>query len=102
MDLEDRRVRRNSTPEPPVDVTAVQADEALLDMLAGIGPEVPIEDAELSRVLTAWRRDIGAAPIPQLVSTDTALAVIAAARGPRRSWLGRIRDVVLRPLGGAR
>lgn len=68
----------------PADLTAVQADDALLDMI-GAGDPVSDTDDELTRVLAAWRREVHAAPVPELVDTSTALATIrAAARQPAR------------------
>jgi anti-sigma-D factor RsdA-like protein len=68
----------------PADLAAVQADDALLDMI-GAGHTVSDTDDELTRVLAAWRREVHAAPVPELVDTSTALATIrAAARQPVR------------------
>ncbi len=68
----------------PADLAAVQADDALLDMIgAGHAPSGP--DDELTRVLSAWRDEVHAEPVRELVDTSTALAVIrAAARRPVR------------------
>lgn len=63
--------------ETPVDLAAVQADDALLDMLGGNGR---VSDDAQARVLVAWRRDVDSEPIGELVDTDTALAAISAAR----------------------
>jgi hypothetical protein len=68
----------------PADLAAVQADDALLDMI-GAGHTPSDADDELTRVLAAWRREVNAAPIPELVDTSAALATIrAAARQPAR------------------
>lgn len=72
----------NSALETPVDLAAVQADDALLDMLGGAGSMPGGSDADLSRVLVAWRREVDAEPVGELVDTDTAMAVISAARRP--------------------
>jgi hypothetical protein len=86
----------------PVDLAAVQADDALLDLIgqdqfgqdqfgqAQIGraqfgrAEYPPSgaDDELTRVLAAWRREVRAAPFAELVDTNTAVAVIRAAGRP--------------------
>lgn len=68
--------------ETPVDLAAVQADDALLDMLGGNEAGRSTADAELPRVLVAWRRDVDAESIGELVDTDTAAAAISAARKP--------------------
>lgn len=68
--------------EAPVDLAAVQADDALLDMLGGSETGRTTADAELARVLVAWRRDVDAEPIGELVDTETAVAAISAARKP--------------------
>ncbi|MGH3935621.1 MAG: anti-sigma-D factor RsdA [Pseudonocardiaceae bacterium] len=70
--------------EMPADLAAVQADDALLDML-GNSSRTPDEiDGELARVLTAWRREVQADSNRLLVDTETALSVISAARRPVR------------------
>lgn len=71
----------NAPNETPVDLAAVQADDALLDALTSALYD---DDAELARVLVAWRRDVDAEPIGELVDTDTALAGINASRRVRR------------------
>src|ERR1700759_2741496 len=68
--------------DTPVDLAAVQADDALLSMLGrGVG-SIPAgsTDAELARVLTAWRREVDAEPFGDLVAPDTAPTMITAAR----------------------
>jgi hypothetical protein len=70
--------------ERPADLAAVQADDALLDLLGSGGTPSDASD-ELTCVLAAWRREVHAEPIRELVDTNTALAVIrAAARAPVR------------------
>lgn len=80
--------------DPPSDLTAVAADDALLDAL----PDTPPEDSDvLTQVLAAWRRElVDSEPTNQLISVDTALAMM-----PRRSLLGRFwtRLVTLSRLG---
>ncbi|MGH3797748.1 MAG: anti-sigma-D factor RsdA [Pseudonocardiaceae bacterium] len=68
--------------DTPVDLAAVQADDALLDMLGASSMTRGDADAELARVLVTWRRDVDAEVIGELVDTDTAVAVIGAARKP--------------------
>lgn len=53
---------------------AIEADDELLDTV-----HAP-SDPELARALVAWRWWINATKSPSLVSTDTAVAVIKAAR----------------------
>jgi Anti-sigma-D factor RsdA to sigma factor binding region len=69
--------------EKPADLAALQADDALLDLI-GSGRYIPSEsDDELTRVLAAWRREVHAEPTRELVDTRTAMSVIrAAARRP--------------------
>lgn len=70
--------------DTPVDLAAVQADEALLNMLGG-GQRVPSDtDAELTRVLVAWRRDVESEPFGDLVDPDSAAAAIGTARRASR------------------
>ncbi len=84
-------------PALPADLAAVQADDALLDEL-GIDPTS--SDADVARVLLAWRRDVDAESIPTLVDVDTALAIVRARS--RRSLAGRVADAVRRLIGGGR
>jgi hypothetical protein len=69
--------------EMPTDLAALQADDALLDLI-GSGAHIPSDaDDELTRVLSAWRREVHAEPVRPLVDTGTAMSVIrAAARRP--------------------
>jgi Anti-sigma-D factor RsdA to sigma factor binding region len=68
----------------PADLAAVQADDALLDMIAD-GYSAGDADDELTRLLSAWRHEVHAEPLKELVDTSTALALIrAAARRPAR------------------
>ncbi|MGH4019823.1 MAG: anti-sigma-D factor RsdA [Pseudonocardiaceae bacterium] len=68
----------------PSDLAAVQADDALLDLLGRADAATPLPDDPLARVLMAWRREVDAEPVGELVDTDTALEVVAAARRPAR------------------
>ncbi|MGH3932855.1 MAG: anti-sigma-D factor RsdA [Pseudonocardiaceae bacterium] len=80
----------------PVDLAAVQADDALLNTLGRADVVRGDTDAELARVLMAWRRDVDAESIGPLVDMDTAVATISTARKPatrRRSMLGAVAAV---------
>jgi Anti-sigma-D factor RsdA to sigma factor binding region len=66
----------------PVDLAAVQADDALLDLIGQAEYPPSAADDELTRVLAAWRREVRAAPFGELVDTNTAVAVIRAAGRP--------------------
>jgi hypothetical protein len=66
--------------ELPVDLAAVQADDALLDLIGRPGYRPSDAQDELTRVLAGWREEIDAEPFRELVDTDTALAAIHAAR----------------------
>ncbi|MEV5541602.1 anti-sigma-D factor RsdA [Saccharopolyspora shandongensis] len=74
--------------EEPIDLGALQADDALLDALGGTNPDVVAstddERPSLEALLVAWRQDIDAAPIGDLVDVETATAAIAAGSRPRR------------------
>ena len=91
----DRPPGRNGTSpdersELPLDLAAVQADDALIDALGRIGSapgsDVRGSDAHLTQVLLAWRRevgtDVGCYLDEPLVDVDTALAVVARAQRP--------------------
>lgn len=78
--------------EDPVDLAALQADDELLDALGGpnpVLPETPGTGPSVDELLVAWRQDVDAAPIDDLVDVDTASATIAQARRPRRKHLKR-------------
>lgn len=64
------------------DLSALQADDALLDALGGPEPEraSTLDDSELNALLLAWRREVDSEPIGELVDVETATATIAAAR----------------------
>ncbi|MGH8967268.1 MAG: anti-sigma-D factor RsdA, partial [Actinomycetes bacterium] len=72
----------------PVDLVAVQADDELLNALAaGMSVSAPgasgyDADDRVAAILAAWKADVEAEPIPELVDVDTAAATIAAARPP--------------------
>jgi hypothetical protein len=66
----------------PADLAAVQADDALLDMIGGAGYSPGDDHDELTRVLAGWRQEMDAEPLGELVDIDTALAAIRAGRRP--------------------
>lgn len=75
-----------SDDEGPLDMVAVQADDALISALAG-GLTVAAHgrhgtDDHVASVLAAWKADIDAEPIPELVDLDTAVATILEANRP--------------------
>ncbi|WP_019816440.1 anti-sigma-D factor RsdA [Saccharomonospora saliphila] len=79
------------------DLSAVQADDALLDALGGADPRVgdDLGDAELNALLLAWRRDVDSEAVPELVDTPEAVTTVAtAARARRHGGRGRRRMLV--------
>ena len=101
----------------PIDLVAVQADDELVNAL-GSGAAVtyrdraPRSDADPRRprderlvtMLAAWRAEIEAEPIPELVDLDTAVAAVVAGMkadevGTRRRRADRLRH--LAPLAAA-
>jgi hypothetical protein len=76
----------------PVDLAAVRADDALIDALAG-GAGVAgdqdgygfggTDDDRLAAILAAWRADIEADPMPELVTLDEAAEAVAAGHESR-------------------
>lgn len=68
--------------EQPVDLSLVQADDALLDALGGADAQVSnaLDDQELNAVLLAWRRDIDSEPVPELVDHEYAVATLRTAK----------------------
>lgn len=75
-------------PHTCLDLAAVQADDALINQLAG---RVVVTDSELARVLYAWRRDVESEPFP--LSADVASRVVVESWSLRRrvvSWFRRL------------
>jgi hypothetical protein len=97
--------------EGPTDLVAVQADDELVNALgsgAGVafGDRAPGPDPDLRRnrdehlvaMLAAWRAEIEAEPIPELIDLDTAVAAVVAGMkadelGTRRKRAGRLRHL---------
>jgi hypothetical protein len=80
----------------PVDLVAVQADDELINALAAgmsvSAPGVSGYDADdrVAAILAAWKADVDAEPMPELVDLDTAVATVQAAQRPS----GRSRHLV--------
>lgn len=74
--------------DAPIDVGMLRSDEWLLDALGSTNPQPPTlgQDALLASLLLAWRREVDATPIGELIDLDTAAAAIAHARRPRRLY----------------
>ena len=105
--------------EAPLDLVAVQADDELVTALAARtavpvgGPPMTAEgrdaggrgtDDRLAVMLAAWRAEIDAEPIPELVDLDAAVAAVVAGvraqeAADRRKRAGRVRQ--LAPLAAA-
>ncbi|MEJ2865933.1 anti-sigma-D factor RsdA [Actinomycetospora flava] len=76
----------------PVDLAAVRADDALIDALAGGAGAAGdtgaygfggTDDDRLAAILAAWRADIEADPMPELVTLDEAAEAVAAGHESR-------------------
>ncbi len=72
--------------EDPIDLVAVQADDELINALAAgmtvSSPGIGGYDADdrVAAILAAWKADVDAEPIPELVDVDTAVSAVAATR----------------------
>ena len=97
----------------PVDLAAVRADDALIDALAGgagggadgYGFGGSDDDDRLAAILAAWRADIEADPMPELVSLDEAAEAVAAGHESRdrlRSRGRRRMPFAIAAVGGRR
>jgi hypothetical protein len=87
-----------SEAEFAADLSAVQADDALLDALGGSDPALAdgLGDHELNALLVAWRRDIDSEPLAELVDVDTAVRTVStAALAQRHSSSGRRRRLLV-------
>lgn len=79
------------------DLSAVQADDALLDALAGSDPKAAAElgTAQLNALLLTWSHEVDSEPLPELVDLDTAVKTIKTTalrnrppqRGSKRRFL---------------
>ncbi len=101
----------------PLDLVAVQADDELVNALGtgavvtygdrarGSDPDLRrTRDERVVAMLAAWRAEIEAEPIPELIDLDTAVAAVVAgvkadAAGTRRKRAARLRH--LAPLAAA-
>lgn len=87
----------------PVDLAAVRADDALLDAIAGgaisggIGASRDVfgrpgqDDDDLAAILAAWKADIEADPMPELVGLDEASEAVEAGHAARDRRASRAR-----------
>jgi hypothetical protein len=68
--------------DEPIDLVAVQADDELISALAAgmsistAGARAPHTDDQVVALLSAWRADVSAEPVPDLVDLDTAVAAV--------------------------
>lgn len=85
------------------DLTAVHADDALLDALGGSDPEVAdgLGDQELNALLLAWRRDIDSEPLAELVDADTAVTTVKTAALAKRHGQRAHKRRMLWPVAAA-
>ncbi|WP_425388215.1 anti-sigma-D factor RsdA [Amycolatopsis taiwanensis] len=85
------------------DLSAINADEALLDALGGSDPELAddLGDQELNALLLAWRRDIDSEPLAELVDTDTAVTTVKTASLAKRHGKRARRRRLLVPVAAA-
>lgn len=94
----------------PVDLAAVRADDGLLDAIAGTGASGGlgaygadygfsdgltspghVDDDRIAAVLAAWKADIEADPMPELVTLDEAVEAVTAGHEARSRVVGRTR-----------
>ncbi|SDP13669.1 Anti-sigma-D factor RsdA to sigma factor binding region [Actinopolyspora xinjiangensis] len=69
-----------------VDLAQLRADDELLDMLGSAGGHSGSTGAgtDVEELLLAWRRDVDATPIDELVDVDSAAAAVEAGKPKRR------------------
>lgn len=100
-DMRTRPVPFDEVIDDPIDLVAVQADDELINALAaGMAVSAPgfggyDRDDQVVAMLAAWKAEIDAEPIPQLLDTDTAVRAAVAGRPSSR----RARHLV--PLASA-
>ncbi|WP_020496317.1 anti-sigma-D factor RsdA [Sciscionella marina] len=85
-----------------VDLSALQADDALLDALGSGDSELsgPMSRHRVDALLLAWRREVDAEPIGELVDTETAARVVTEAN-EELTGRGRRKRRFLVPLTSA-
>lgn len=85
------------------DLSAVQADDALLDALGGSDPKIAdgLGDQELNALLLAWRRDIDSEPLAELVDNETAVTAVKTAASTKRFGQRERRRRMLVPVAAA-
>ncbi|MEV6901984.1 anti-sigma-D factor RsdA [Amycolatopsis sp. NPDC051372] len=90
-------------PEADGDLTAIQADDALLDALGGTDPAIAdgLGDQDLNALLLAWRRDIDSEPLAELVDVDTAVTTVKTASLARKRADRSRRRRILVPVAAA-
>src|SRR5690348_3380445 len=76
--------------DEPIDLAAVQADDELINALAA-GFGVPSSrgrayqaDDQVVALLSSWRADVVAEPIPELIDLETAVAAVRAGMSPAK------------------
>ena len=80
-----RPVPFDELPDEPIDLVAVQADDELINALAsGMSVSSPgfggyDADDQVAALLAAWKADVDAEPVPELVDLDTAVSRVRAA-----------------------
>lgn len=79
------------------DLSAVRADDALLDALGGSDRKVAddLGAAELNTLLLTWSREVDSEPMPELVDTETAIATIRSAKAAHRGSRERRRKLLV-------
>lgn len=72
----------------PYDLSALQADDALLDAIGSGDSDVetasPMSSNQVETLLVSWRREMDAEPIGELVDTDTAVQTVNEAAEQQR------------------
>lgn len=103
LDLEFDDTMSSSQAAFEADLSAVHADDALLDALGGSDPEIAdgLGDQELNALLLAWRRDIDSEPLAELVDTDTAVTTVKTAALAKRHGQRARKRRMLWPVAAA-
>lgn len=104
MEQHEPGAQRADADDPIDDLSAMQADDVLLDALGGTDPDLSGQDRgadwadqELTSLLLSWRREADSEPMAELVDTDAAMSVIASSK----ARTGRRRHRFLVPVATA-
>jgi hypothetical protein len=79
-DMDNELTHASADDDQPLDLSALRADDELLNAIGGIEAQLGGSEPELGSLLLSWRQDVDAEPADGLVDTETAMHVIFQAK----------------------